>query len=80
MLDNVIDINFYPTAEARNSNLRHRPVGLGSWASKMRSISKISAMPATKLSNLPTRAWRLISYYAILASSELAKERGAIIL
>src|SRR5262249_37610096 len=29
MLDNVIDINFYPTAEARNSNLKHRPVGLG---------------------------------------------------
>ena len=29
MLDNVIDINFYPTDEARNSNMRHRPVGLG---------------------------------------------------
>jgi ribonucleoside-diphosphate reductase alpha chain len=29
MLDNVIDINYYPTTEARNSNLRHRPIGLG---------------------------------------------------
>ena len=29
MLDNVIDINFYPTKEAQNSNIRHRPVGLG---------------------------------------------------
>ena len=29
MLDNVIDINFYPTIEAQNANMRHRPIGLG---------------------------------------------------
>ena len=32
MLDNVIDLNFYPTPESKNSNLKHRPIGAGSWA------------------------------------------------
>lgn len=76
MLDNVIDINFYPTAEAKNSNLRHRPIGLGLMgfqdALYMQNISYASH-EAVKFADT---SMELISYYAILASSEIAKERG----
>jgi len=76
MLDNVIDINFYPTLEAKNSNLRHRPVGLGLMgfqdALYMQGISYASP-EAVKFAD---ESMEMISYYALLASSELAKERG----
>lgn len=76
MLDNVIEINFYPTTEARNSNLRHRPIGLGLMgfqdALYMMNLSYASH-EAVKFADT---CMELISYYAILASSELAKERG----
>jgi ribonucleoside-diphosphate reductase alpha chain len=76
MLDNVIDINYYPTAEARNSNLRHRPVGLGLMgfqdALYIQGISYASHQ-AVEFADI---SQEMISYYAILASSELAKERG----
>lgn len=77
MLDNVIDINFYPTAEARNANLRHRPVGLGLMgfqdALYIRNVSYASPEAVA----FADESMELISYYALLASSELAKERGA---
>jgi ribonucleoside-diphosphate reductase alpha chain len=77
MLDNVIDINFYPTPEAKTANLRHRPIGLGLMgfqdALYMLNISYASH-EAVAFSDT---SMELISYYAILASSELAKERGA---
>jgi ribonucleoside-diphosphate reductase alpha chain len=41
MLDNVIDLNFYPTIEGRNSNMRHRPVGLELWVFRMLCINSI---------------------------------------
>ncbi len=76
MLDNVIDINFYPTVEARNSNMRHRPIGLGFMgfqdALYMQNISYASHA-AIEFSD---KSMEMISYYAILASTELAKERG----
>jgi ribonucleoside-diphosphate reductase alpha chain len=76
MLDNVIDINFYPTAEAKSSNLKHRPVGLGIMgfqdALYAQSISYASP-EAVKFADISMEA---ISYYAILASTELAAERG----
>ncbi|MBS0606076.1 MAG: ribonucleoside-diphosphate reductase subunit alpha [Parachlamydiales bacterium] len=76
MLDNVIDINFYPTAESRNANLRHRPIGMGLMgfqdALYMLNISYASH-EAVAFSDT---SMELISYYAILSSSELAKERG----
>lgn len=76
MLDNVIDINFYPTKEAENSNLKHRPIGLGLMgfqdALYIQDISYASP-DAVKFADLSQEA---ISYYAILASSKLAKERG----
>jgi ribonucleoside-diphosphate reductase alpha chain len=77
MLDNVIDINFYPTAEAGISNLKHRPIGLGIMgfqdALYAQSISYASP-EAVKFADISMEA---ISYYAILASTELAAERGA---
>ncbi|MEM6793196.1 MAG: ribonucleoside-diphosphate reductase subunit alpha [Acidobacteriota bacterium] len=77
MLDNVIDINFYPTEEARNSNLRHRPIGLGMMgfqdALYLLGLS-FESEAALEFAD-STHEW--ISYHAIQASSELAKERGS---
>ena len=77
MLDNVVDINFYPTKEAETSNMRHRPVGLGIMgladALYMLDID-FDSEEAVKYNDEMMEA---ISYYAILGSSELAKERGA---
>jgi len=76
MLDNVIDINFYPTEEAKRSNLRHRPVGLGSmgWHDMFNCMDIIyDSDEATKISD---EIYEFISYHAILSSSKLAKERG----
>ncbi len=76
MLDNVIDINFYPTKEAETANTRHRPVGLGIMAFQdalyIQDISYASEA-AVQFADVSMEA---ISYYAILASIELAKERG----
>lgn len=76
MLDNVIDINFYPTQEAKLSNTRHRPVGLGSmgWHDLYNALNiDYDSNEATALSR---KLYEFISYNAILGSSELAKERG----
>ncbi|MCP5470023.1 MAG: ribonucleoside-diphosphate reductase subunit alpha [Chlamydiales bacterium] len=76
MLDNVIDINFYPIPEAKKANTRHRPIGLGMMgfqdALYMQNISYASPQAV----QFADESMELISYYAILASSELAKERG----
>ncbi len=76
MLDNVIDINFYPIKKARNSNLRHRPVGLGIMgfqdALHVQSIS-FASHEAVQFAD---ESQEFISYHAILGSTELAKERG----
>lgn len=76
MLDNVIDINYYSVPEARNSNLKHRPVGMGIMGFQ-------DALYALKLNysseaavTFADRSMELISYYAIEASADLAKERG----
>ncbi|MBX7143644.1 MAG: ribonucleoside-diphosphate reductase subunit alpha [Oligoflexia bacterium] len=77
MLDNVIDINFYPTQEARNANLRHRPIGLGIMGFQD-SLYKIGISYASQEAvQFADESMEMISYYAILASTELAKERGA---
>ncbi len=76
MLDNVIDINFYPTEEAKTSNSRHRPIGLGIMgfqdALYIQDISYASHA-AVKFAD---ESMETISYHAILASTELAKEKG----
>ncbi|BDC34100.1 ribonucleoside-diphosphate reductase [Candidatus Dependentiae bacterium Noda2021] len=77
MLDNVIDINFYPTIEARNANFRHRPIGLGLMGLQdalYKLDINFDSPEALKISN---NIMEIISYNAILASSMLAKERGA---
>tara|TARA_B100000424_G_scaffold101813_1_gene76595 strand:- start:3834 stop:6278 length:2445 start_codon:yes stop_codon:yes gene_type:complete len=76
MLDNVVDINFYPTKESENANMRHRPVGLGSmgWHDVFYALDiDYSSEEAVSLSD---KIYENISYAAILGSSKLAKERG----
>jgi ribonucleoside-diphosphate reductase alpha chain len=77
MLDNVIDINYYAVAKARNSNVKHRPVGLGIMGFQdclhMQRIPYASDA-AVKFADTSMEA---VCYYAYQASSELAKERGA---
>jgi len=76
MLDNVIDINYYAVAKARNSNMKHRPVGLGIMGFQdclhMQRIPYASDA-AVKFADTSMEA---VCYYAYQASSELAKERG----
>jgi len=76
MLDNVIDVNFYPIVEAKAANMRHRPIGLGFMgfqdALYLQNISYASHAAV----EFADRSMEMISYYAILASTELAQERG----
>jgi ribonucleoside-diphosphate reductase alpha chain len=76
MLDNVIDINFYPIAEARTSNLRHRPVGMGLMGFQDALYILNISYASPEAVRFADESMELISYYAILSSSELAKERG----
>lgn len=77
MLDNVIDINFYPTPEARNSNLRHRPIGLGLMGFQDALAACGISYASQAAVEFADRSMEAISYFAIMASSQLAKERGA---
>lgn len=77
MLDNVIDINFYSVPQARNSNLKHRPIGLGlmGFQDALYELKIDYASPAAI--DFADESMELISYYAIEASCDLAKERGS---
>ncbi len=77
MLDNVININFYPTEEARASNLKHRPIGLGMMGFQDLLFQQSLPFQSPEALVLADSIHELISYNAILASSELAKDRGA---
>ena len=76
MLDNVININFYPTPEARNSNLKHRPIGLGLMGFQDALLKLGLPFESEGALELADKTHELISYHAILTSSELAKARG----
>lgn len=76
MLDNVIDINFYPIPEARTANLRHRAIGLGMMGFQDALYMLNLSYASHDAIEFADESMELISYYAILASSELAKERG----
>ncbi len=76
MLDNVIDINFYPTVEARNANLRHRPIGLGIMGFQDALFKQDFSYASDEAVTFADRSMEMVSYYAILASTELARERG----
>ncbi len=77
MLDNVIDINFYPTKEAKFANSKHRPIGLGIMGFQDALYIQNISYASHEAVEFADKAMEMISYYAILASSELAKERGA---
>jgi ribonucleoside-diphosphate reductase alpha chain len=77
MLDNVVDLNFYPIPEARNSNLKHRPVGLGlmGWHDVLYKMNlRFDSDEAVQLAD---ELMEFVSYNAILGSAYLAKEKGA---
>ena len=77
MLDNVIDINYYSVDTARNSNFRHRPVGLGLMGFQDALYKQHIAYGSEDAVTFADRSMEAISYFAIDASSELAEERGA---
>ncbi len=77
MLDNVIDLTYYPTDEARAANLRHRPVGLGIMGFQDALYDLGVSYASEEAVTFADRSMEAISYYAILASTELAHERGA---
>jgi ribonucleoside-diphosphate reductase alpha chain len=76
MLDNVIDINFYTIPEARNSNLRHRPVGLGIMG--FQDALQVLRLPyaSDAAVEFADASMEAVSFHAIAASSDLAVERG----
>ncbi len=76
MLDNVIDINFYPIEEAKNANLKHRPIGLGIMGFQDALYMQNISYASHEAVQFADRSMEMISYYAILASSELAEEKG----
>lgn len=77
MLDNVIDINYYAVPQAKNSNLRHRPVGLGIMGFQDALYILNTPYSSDAAVAFADKSMEVISYFAIAASSELAKERGS---
>lgn len=77
MLDNVIDINYYTVPQARRSNLKHRPVGMGVMGFQDVLYKLRIAYSSEAAVEFADRSMELISYFAIEASSDLAKERGS---
>jgi ribonucleoside-diphosphate reductase alpha chain len=76
MLDNVIDINYYAVEKARNSNLRHRPVGLGIMGFQD-CLHKLRVPYASQEAvEFADRSMEMVAYAAYWASTELAEERG----
>lgn len=76
MLDNVVDLNFYPTKESLASNMRHRPVGLGILGFQDALYKLDIPYDSDQAIRFADTSMEMVSYYAILTSSELAKERG----
>ena len=76
MLDNVIDINYYAVAKARNSNLKHRPVGLGIMG--FQDCLHLMRMPygSAAAMQFADASMEAVCYHAYWASTELAEERG----
>lgn len=77
MLDNVIEINFYPTDEAKNSNMQHRPIGLGVMGLQDALYKVGFPFDSEQALKFMDKTMEAISYYVILSSSEIAKEKGA---
>ncbi len=76
MLDNVIDINYYAVKKARDSNMRHRPVGMGVMAFQDSLYALRIPYASDAAVQFADESMEVISYYAYWASTELARERG----
>ncbi|MFZ4765867.1 MAG: ribonucleoside-diphosphate reductase subunit alpha, partial [Roseimicrobium sp.] len=76
VLDNVIDINFYPTAPAKNANMRHRPIGLGVMGLAYALYRKGIPFASKEAIEFNDEFMEAVAYYAYEASSDLAAERG----
>ena len=76
MLDNVIDYNYYSVPQARDSNLKHRPVGLGVMGFQDALYKQRTPYASEEAVVFADRTMEAISYYAIKASTNLAEERG----
>jgi ribonucleoside-diphosphate reductase alpha chain len=77
MLDNVIDYNYYSVPQARRSNLRHRPVGMGIMGFQDALYKIRTPYGSEQAVEFADRSMEAVSYFAIQASSALAEERGA---
>ena len=76
MLDNVIDINYYAVKKARDSNMRHRPVGLGIMAFQDSLYELRIPYASDAAVDFADKSMEAVCYYAYWASTELARERG----
>ncbi|HVZ45560.1 MAG TPA: ribonucleoside-diphosphate reductase subunit alpha [Ramlibacter sp.] len=76
MLDNVIDINYYAVKKARDSNMRHRPVGLGVMGFQDALYELRIPYASDEAVRFADESMEAVCYYAYLASTELARERG----
>ncbi|MGJ8668469.1 MAG: ribonucleoside-diphosphate reductase subunit alpha [Oceanococcus sp.] len=76
MLDNVIDYNYYSVPQARRSNMRHRPVGLGIMGFQDALYKQRLPYAGMEAVDFADRSMEAVSYYTIQASSQLAEERG----
>jgi len=76
MLDNVIDINYYAVKKARDSNLRHRPVGLGVMGFQDALYELRIPYASQEAVDFADRSMEAVCYHAYWASTELARERG----
>jgi ribonucleoside-diphosphate reductase alpha chain len=76
MLDNVVDVNYYAVGKARNSNLKHRPVGMGIMGFQDALQELRIAYASNEAVEFADRSMEAVAYYAYWASTELAAERG----
>jgi len=76
MLDNVIDINYYAVTKARNSNLKHRPVGLGIMGFQDCLHQMRVPYASDAAVQFADTSMEAVCYHAYWASTELAEERG----
>lgn len=77
MLDNVININYYTVPQAKNSNLKHRPIGLGIMGFQDALFERRIPYASQEAITFADTSMEAVSYYAIEASNKLAEERGA---
>ncbi|ARU58648.1 class Ia ribonucleotide reductase subunit alpha [Oleiphilus messinensis] len=77
LLDNVIDLNYYPVEKARNANLKHRPIGLGMMGFQDALYALHIPYASPEAVHFADQSMELLSFYAFSASARLAEERGA---